>query len=98
MPSQLSLKDLTEQILQQEAVLREGGGKTGQERQAKRGRMTARQRLTALIDPQTSIFELNLWAAYGMYQEWGEFPAAGVITAIGQVAGCSCMLIANDAT
>src|SRR5262249_32747712 len=51
-----------------------------------------------LIDPETSLLELNLWAAYQMYPEVGEVPAAGVITGIGRVHDRPCMIVANDAT
>ncbi len=93
-----SLRKLTDEILQQEAILREGGGAAGKERQKRLGRLTARERLDLLLDKGTEFFELELWAAYGMYAEWGELPAAGVITGIGTVQGRECMIIANDAT
>lgn len=93
-----SLKQLTEAFLKEEAVLREGGGKAGQERQKRLGRLTARERLQLLLDDPEDFFELGIWAAYKMYSEWGEMPAAGVITGIGNVSGRSCMIIANDAT
>src|SRR5207245_1547227 len=51
-----------------------------------------------LWDAHTSFFELGLWAAWNMYQEWGGAPAAGVITGIGTVSGRRVMVIANDAT
>lgn len=92
------LRTLTEAIQKQEALLREGGGKAGQERQARLGRLTVRERLRLLLDPGEPFLEWGLWAAYGMYAEWGEFPAAGVVTGIGRVSGRSCMVIANDAT
>jgi 3-methylcrotonyl-CoA carboxylase beta subunit len=47
---------------------------------------------------EQSFLELGLWAAHGMYGEWGTFTAAGVITGIGRVAGHDVMIIANDAT
>lgn len=94
----VSLRQLTDSILREEASLREGGGASGQERQKRLGRMTARERLDHLLDDGTSFFELGLWAAHGMYSDWGELPAAGVVTGIGQVNGRSCMIVANDAT
>jgi 3-methylcrotonyl-CoA carboxylase beta subunit len=51
-----------------------------------------------LIDPKTEFFELSIYAAYQMYQEWGGAPAAGVVTGIGMVMGRRVMIIANDAT
>src|SRR5438477_191398 len=50
------------------------------------------------IDPETTFFELGLWAAWEMYAEWGRAPSAGVVVGIGQIAGRRVMIIANDAT
>ena len=60
--------------------------------------LTARERIANLIDPDSEFFELGLFAAFEMYQEWGGAPAAGVITGIGQVQGRHFMIVANDAT
>ncbi|ACO34070.1 MULTISPECIES: acyl-CoA carboxylase subunit beta [Acidobacterium] len=86
------------QIRQQEATLREGGGPKAIESQHNKKRLTARERLALLLDPGTELFELSLFAAFGMYEEWGGAPAAGTITGIGRVSGRLCMIIANDAT
>src|SRR5207248_9429606 len=43
-------------------------------------------------------FEHGLWAAWGVYDEWGGAPSAGVVTGIGTVTGRRLMIIANDAT
>jgi 3-methylcrotonyl-CoA carboxylase beta subunit len=85
-------------IAQEEAVLREGGGKAGHERQRKMGRLPVRERLRHLLDKDSPFFEIGLWAAYKMYEEWGKIPAAGVVTGIGNVEGVPCMMVANDAT
>ena len=60
--------------------------------------MTARERIAKLIDPKTEFFELGLYAAYEMYEEWGGAPAAGTITGLARVSGRQVMIIANDAT
>jgi len=78
--------------------LREGGGSAGQERQHKLGRLFVRERIAALVDSPESFLEVGLWAAHGMYREWGAFPGAGVVTGIGDIAGHPCMIVANDAT
>jgi acetyl-CoA carboxylase carboxyltransferase component len=93
-----TLRERCAEILQQEAKLREGGGKAGLERQRKLGRLPARERISMLLDDPTDFFEIGLWAAYGMYQEWGNIAAAGTVAGIGTVAGLPCMIIANDAT
>ena len=85
-------------IAQEEAVLREGGGKAGHERQRKMGRLPVRERLKQLLDKDSPFFEIGLWAAYKMYEQWGKIPAAGVVTGIGNVEGVPCMIVANDAT
>ena len=93
-----TLRDRSAKILAEEAQLREGGGKAGQERQHKLGRLLARERISRLLDPGAPFFEIGLWAAYKMYQQWGHIAAAGAITGIGNVQGVPCLIIANDAT
>ena len=85
-------------IAEEEAGLREGGGKAGHERQRKMGRLPVRERLRHLLDKESPFFEIELWAAYKMYDQWGKIPAAGVVTGIGNVEGIPCMIVANDAT
>lgn len=97
-PAPAPLRALTEDILAQEAVLREGGGQAGRERQKRLGRLTARERIAALLDSPERFLELNLWAAYEMYPMVGDVPAAGVVTGIGSIHGKPCMIVANDAT
>jgi 3-methylcrotonyl-CoA carboxylase beta subunit len=92
------LLDRCHEIAQQEAVLREGGGPDGLARQHKLGRLFARERIAGLIDDPNSFLETGLWAANGMYLDWGKFPAAGVVTGIADIAGHPCMIVANDAT
>ncbi len=87
-----------EAILQEEEILREGGGKVGHDRQRKMGRLPARERIFCLLDRDAKFFEIGLWAAYKMYEQWGRVPVAGVVVGIGNVAGVPCMIIANDAT
>jgi 3-methylcrotonyl-CoA carboxylase beta subunit len=92
------LREFCREILKQEAVLRQGGGKAGLERQRKLGRLPARERIAQLLDKDAQFFEIGLWAAYKMYEEWGNIVAAGTVAGIGNVAGVSCMIIANDAS
>src|SRR5213082_3777018 len=85
-------------IANEEAVLREGGGKAGHERQRKMNRLPVRERISHLLDKDSPFFEVSLWAAYKMYEQWGKIPAAGAVAGIGNIAGVPCMIIANDAT
>lgn len=93
-----TLREMTESIHAQEQSLRQGGGQTGWERQRSLGRLPVRERLAALLDPDAPFLEIGLWAAYRMYPEWGDVPAAGLVAGIGRVEGQPCMIAANDAT
>ena len=93
-----TLREISETTSRDEAVLRQGGGKAGWERQRKLGRLPVRERLDQLLDPGTPFLELGLWAAWKMYPEWGDVPAAGVVTGIGTISGRPCLVAANDAT
>lgn len=93
-----TLRKLTDEILAQEEIFKQGGGSKGKERQKNLGRLTARERLEHLLDHPQEFLELGIWQGYEMYSEWGGLPAAGVVTGIGKVSGRPCMIIANDAT
>src|SRR6058998_71635 len=90
--------DLLEAYRRDEALLIQGGGPANIDKQHEKGRLTARERIAQLVDPGTEFFELAIYAAFEMYQEWGGAPSAGVITGIGRIAGRLFMIIANDAT
>jgi 3-methylcrotonyl-CoA carboxylase beta subunit len=85
-------------LRQQEDTLRQGGGAKAIEAQHAKKRLTVRERLDLLLDPGEEFLELGLFAAYGMYEEWGGAPSAGVVTGLGRIAGRLVMVIANDAT
>ncbi|MBB6142733.1 acetyl-CoA carboxylase carboxyltransferase component [Silvibacterium bohemicum] len=89
---------LLAQLRMQETAIREGGGAKAIESQHAKKRLTARERIALLLDPETELFELSLFAAFGMYEDWGGAPAAGTVTGLGRVCGRLCMIIANDAT
>src|SRR5579863_10412320 len=91
------LADMVSQVRNEEEKIREGGGAKAIESQHGKGRLTARERIARLVDPGT-FFELGSFAAYGMYEEWGGAPAAGVITGLGRIHTRLVMIIANDAT
>src|SRR6185369_13156005 len=93
-----SLREITDELFREEETLRQGGGADGQERQRRLGRLNVRERLAALLDQDRPFYELGLWAAHKMYAEWGNVPAAGVVTGIGWIHGRPCLVVANDAT
>jgi 3-methylcrotonyl-CoA carboxylase beta subunit len=92
-----SLADLVAQVRNEEERIREGGGAKAVENQHSKSRLTARERINLLVDPG-SFFELGLYAAYKMYEEWGGAPSAGVITGLARIHTRMVMLIVNDAT
>jgi 3-methylcrotonyl-CoA carboxylase beta subunit len=89
---------LLEAYSRDESILKRGGGSENIEKQHAKNRLTARERIRNLIDPGTEFFELGIFAAHEMYEEWGGAPSAGVVTGIGRVEGRYFMIIANDAT
>ena len=91
------LADLVSQLRNEEEKIREGGGQKAIENQHSKGRLTARERVQLLVDPGT-FFEIGSFAAYGMYEEWGGAPGAGVITGLARIHTRLVMIIANDAT
>jgi 3-methylcrotonyl-CoA carboxylase beta subunit len=91
------LADLVSQIRNEEEKIREGGGQKAIENQHNKERLTARERVQLLVDPGT-FFEIGSFAAYGMYEEWGGAPGAGVVTGLGRIHTRLVMIIANDAT
>ena len=76
-----------------EEELLQGGGAEAIQRQHQKNRLTARERIQKLIDPGSQFFELGLFRAFEMYQEWGRVPAAGIeppgSTEYGPSAQCS---------
>jgi acetyl-CoA carboxylase carboxyltransferase component len=93
-----AVERLINSIRAEEESMRLGGGAKAVEAQHSKGRLTVRERLDLLLDHGAEFLELGLWAAYGMYAEYGGAPGAGVVTGLGRVAGRLCMIIANDAT
>ncbi len=83
---------------QQTETIREGGGTRAQARQTAKGKMLARERVTALVDPESHFLELGLWAGYGLYEDVGGAPAGGVVVGIGAIHGRDAVIVANDAT
>jgi 3-methylcrotonyl-CoA carboxylase beta subunit len=86
------VKDLRETL----AAVRQGGGEKARTLHTSRGKLLARDRVDALLDPGSPFLELSALAALDVYGE--DVPAAGIVTGIGRVSGQECMVVANDAT
>ena len=93
-----ALLALLDVVRSEEEAIRLGGGIRAVEAQHGKGRLTVRERLKLLLDEGSELLELGIWAAHGMYEEYGGAPAAGVVTGLGRVSGRLCMIVANDAT
>ena len=87
--------DLLTQLKNEEEIICVGGGPKAVDAQHKKGRLTGRERVKKLVDPGSHFFELGIYAAYEMYEEWGGAPGAGVITGLARVCGRTAMLIVN---
>jgi acetyl-CoA carboxylase carboxyltransferase component len=90
------LRELSGEVRALEARVREGGGPDKIEKQHKQGKLTARERVAGLCDPDARFIELGLLVAYDQYD--GQAPAAGVVTGLGLVHGRPVVIVANDAT
>lgn len=91
---QLSLSRLNHRL----DKIKEGGGKKRIMKQHEKGKLTARERVAELIDPDSKFLEFGAFAGYDMYEEYGGCPAAGVVTGYGRIHGRLCVIVANDAT
>ncbi len=90
--------DLLTKLKNEEEQICVGGGVKAIDSQHQKGRLTARERIKKLVDPGSHFFELSIYAAFEMYEEWGGAPCAGVVTGLARVCGRIFMLIVNDAT
>lgn len=90
------MQALVDDLQSQVQEVRLGGGEKYQERHRSRGKLLARDRIDALVDPGSPFLELSQLAAHGVYGE--SVAAAGIVTGIGRVAGQECVIVANDAT
>ncbi|MBZ5591090.1 MAG: acyl-CoA carboxylase subunit beta [Acidobacteriia bacterium] len=90
------MRHLVEQLHKLEERLRAGGGPSKIAKQHKAGKLTARERVTRLLDPGARFLEIGLLVAYDQYE--GQAPAAGVVTGIGRIESRPAVIVANDAT
>ncbi len=75
-----------------------GGGEGKIKKHHDKGKLTARERIDALLDKNTEHLEIGAFAGYEMYIEHGGCPAGGVVVVIGYVSSRLCVIVANDAT
>ena len=80
------------------AQIKLGGGKQQLEKLRSQGKMTARERIVALLDPKSKMIEIGAFAAHEMYEEYGGAPAAGVVVVLGYIHKRLCVIVANDAS
>jgi acetyl-CoA carboxylase carboxyltransferase component len=92
------MKLLISQLKRYEEQISVGGGPKRIEKLHKKGKLSARERIDQLVDPDQPFLEIGLFAGYEMYPEYGGCPAGGVIAGIGYVSGRQCVIVANDAT
>jgi 3-methylcrotonyl-CoA carboxylase beta subunit len=91
-----AMKAVVDDLRAKSEIVRLGGGAEAASRHKARGKLLARDRIDALLDPGAAFLEVGQLAAYGLYN--GEAPSAGVVAGIGRVSGIECMIVANDAT
>ena len=93
-----AFKLLVSEMKQKINIIELGGGKKNIDKQHKKGKLTARERLEKILDIDCNYLELGIFAADGLYKEFGGCPAAGVIVVIGEIHGRMCVVVANDST
>jgi acetyl-CoA carboxylase carboxyltransferase component len=71
-----------------------GGGEKAVERHRGRGKMTVRERIALLLDPDTPFLELSPLAGYQTNYAVG----GGMVLGIGVVEGTECVIVGNDPT
>jgi acetyl-CoA carboxylase carboxyltransferase component len=90
------MEQLVAQLHERTAQVARGGGEKAVERHRSRGKLTARERIDRLVDPDSAFLELSALAAWGMYDD--QAPSAGIVTGLGVIEGQECVIVANDAT
>jgi 3-methylcrotonyl-CoA carboxylase beta subunit len=87
---------LAAELRRRVAIASLGGPPAVRERHRARGKLLPRERVERLIDPGSPLLEIGQLAAFGLYED--QAPGAGIIAAIGRVAGREVMIVANDST
>ena len=68
-----------------QAAAAQGGSEAARARHVARGKLLARERIEALLDPGAPFLEFSPLAAHGLYGD--DAPGAGIVTGIGRVSG-----------
>jgi acetyl-CoA carboxylase carboxyltransferase component len=90
----LKLSDLDHQF----QTVKLGGGQARIDKEHSKGKLTARERLSLLMDAHEAVLEVGAFSGHGMYKEHGGCPGGGCVVVIGKVSGVRCIAVANDAT
>jgi acetyl-CoA carboxylase carboxyltransferase component len=90
------MEGLVAELRERTAQVARGGGEKALEKHRSRGKLTARERVDRLLDPDSAFLELSALAAWDVYDR--QAPAAGIVTGIGVIEGRECVIVANDAT
>ena len=93
-----SMKLLLSRLQHRLEKIKLGGGEKRIAQQHAQGKMSVRERVSYLIDPDKPFVEIGAFAGYDMYTDEGGCPAGGVVVGIGYVRGRQCVIVANDAT
>jgi 3-methylcrotonyl-CoA carboxylase beta subunit len=91
-----SMRALVDDLREKSAKVSRGGTPEARDKHLARGKLLARDRIDALLDPGAPFLEISALAAWDMYG--GDIASAGVVAGIGRVSGVECVIVANDAT
>jgi acetyl-CoA carboxylase carboxyltransferase component len=92
------MKLMLSELKRQMEIVKLGGGKKSLEKQKERNKLTARERIDYLNDPDKPFIEIGAFAGYGMYEAEGGCASGGTVAGIGYVSGRQCIIVANDQT
>lgn len=99
--SKNAMAAMVEELRSKLKIVEAGGGDVARKRHKGRGKLLARERIEALVDPGTPFLELAPLAGHEASVADGDdggIPGGGVVAGIGRVEGLECMIVANDAT
>ncbi|MBA4250681.1 MAG: methylcrotonoyl-CoA carboxylase [Chlorobiaceae bacterium] len=91
-------KNLLRKLETERKKVQLGGGEKAIQKHKEKGKLTARERIALLIDKDSTYYEINTFAAHGMYSEYGGAPSSGTVIGIGKIHTVDCMIVSNDAT